>query len=426
MLVCRVDERPVQTWHIANLIDPAAAPRAVRYPRAGTDNAIVTLHVVGVDGARVEVVWDREAFEYLAAVSWTPEGPPLALVQSRDQRTVHVLAIDPDSGETELVWKDGDETWTHITPGVPAWLPGGRLLTAGHRDDTRRLLIDGEPATPVGLQVDSVIDVSDDVVFRATEEPTEMHVWRLSADGSLAQLSDGAGVHGAAVGGDLTVLVSETDREPFPVVTASRDGEAVHTFGRFAELPLIEARPTYASGGPEGPAHRAVHAGRPRAGGATPGAARSLRGSALRQGRADAADAPGVPVVRRPGVRRAGGRRSRHPVSRGGLGSGGAPELPGRGARGPGGGVARRRRAVPVPGSRAGSRCADGPSADTWCSGRCCAAATCSTPGSPGRRCPTRRYYDTHYTERYLGMPEEQPEAYRRTNVVKDAAGLRR
>ncbi|HSH33638.1 MAG TPA: prolyl oligopeptidase family serine peptidase, partial [Actinomycetota bacterium] len=33
-------------------------------------------------------------------------------------------------------------------------------------------------------------------------------------------------------------------------------------------------------------------------------------------------------------------------------------------------------------------------------------------------------YYDTHYTERYLGMPEEQPEAYRRTNVVKDAAGL--
>ena len=55
MLVCRVDERPVQTWHIANLIDPGASPRAVRYPRAGTDNAIVTLHVVGVDGARVGV-----------------------------------------------------------------------------------------------------------------------------------------------------------------------------------------------------------------------------------------------------------------------------------------------------------------------------------------------------------------------------------
>ena len=131
MLVCRVDERPVQTWHIANLIDPAAAPREVRYPRAGTDNAIVTLHVVGVDGARVEVVWDRDAFEYLAAVSWTSEGPPLALVQSRDQRTMHVLAIDPDTGETELVWKDHDEIWTHITPGVPAWLPGGRLLTVG-------------------------------------------------------------------------------------------------------------------------------------------------------------------------------------------------------------------------------------------------------------------------------------------------------
>ena len=134
MLVCRVDERPVQTWHIANLIDPAAAPRAVRYPRAGTDNAIVTLHVVGVDGARVEVVWDRDAFEYLAAVSWTAEGPPLALVQSRDQRTMHVLAIDPDTGETELVWKDHDEIWTHITPGVPRGFPEA----AAHGGSPRR------------------------------------------------------------------------------------------------------------------------------------------------------------------------------------------------------------------------------------------------------------------------------------------------
>ena len=39
----------------------------------------------------------------------------------------------------------------------PAWLPGGRLLTVGHRDDARTLLIDGEPASPPGLQVDAVL-----------------------------------------------------------------------------------------------------------------------------------------------------------------------------------------------------------------------------------------------------------------------------
>ena len=47
VLACRVDDRPVGVWHIASPIDPAAAPRAVRYPRAGTANSIVTLHLLG-------------------------------------------------------------------------------------------------------------------------------------------------------------------------------------------------------------------------------------------------------------------------------------------------------------------------------------------------------------------------------------------
>ena len=34
--------------------------------------------------------------------------------------------------------------------------------------------------------------------------------------------------------------------------------------------------------------------------------------------------------------------------------------------------------------------------------------------------------YDTHYTERYLGHPEEQPDAYRRSSLLDDAAKLER
>ena len=109
VLACRVDDRPVGIWHIASPIDPAAAPRAVRYPRAGTANSIVTLHVLGLDGERVDVSWDRDAFEYVVAVSWTEEGPPLALVQSRDQRDMQMLAIDVEQGTTEVVWADHDD-----------------------------------------------------------------------------------------------------------------------------------------------------------------------------------------------------------------------------------------------------------------------------------------------------------------------------
>jgi dipeptidyl-peptidase-4 len=34
--------------------------------------------------------------------------------------------------------------------------------------------------------------------------------------------------------------------------------------------------------------------------------------------------------------------------------------------------------------------------------------------------------YDTHYTERYLGTPQEQPDAYRRSSLLDEAEGLER
>ncbi len=36
------------------------------------------------------------------------------------------------------------------------------------------------------------------------------------------------------------------------------------------------------------------------------------------------------------------------------------------------------------------------------------------------------RLYDTHYTERYLGLPDENPQGYERTSVIGDAANLSR
>jgi dipeptidyl-peptidase-4 len=249
LIAARVDDTAVPIWHIASPSDPSVPPRTVHYPRAGEANASVTLHVLGVDGDRVDVDWDRLAFEYVAAVSWSSEGPPIALMQSRDQRTVQVLGIDPGTGATQVLWEDRDERWTHITPGVPAWLPGGRLLTTAHRDDTRRLLIDGEPVTPPGLQVDSVLHVDDAVVFRASDEPTEMHVWRMSSGGALSRISEEPGVHSAAVGGDAVVLVSNTMSSPQTLSGVSRSGEPVHTFTSFAEVPAITPRPMFFEAG---------------------------------------------------------------------------------------------------------------------------------------------------------------------------------
>jgi dipeptidyl-peptidase-4 len=424
LIACRVDERDVQVWHIASPVDPSAGPREVRYPQAGTANAVVTLHVVGVDGSRVDVEWDREGFEYVVSVSWTSEGPPLAMVQSRDQRSMQVMAIDPDSGATEIVWKDHDEIWTHIVPGTPGWLLGGRLLTAAHRDDTRCLLIDGEPVTPAGLQVESVVDAGASVVFRATEEPTEMHVWRLDAQEDLDRLTEEPGVHAAAAEGELTVLVSGTMDEPLPVARLMDHGGVVHTFESRADPPSQRAAPTFDGVGPK-----------------------ELR-LALFTPEGREPDAP-LPVLLDPYGGPHFGRVARshrmHLESQWFADQGFAVLVAdGRGT--PSRGVAWDQavsrdmidvaledqvEALKATAERHGFLDLDRVAIKGWSfGGYLTLAALLRRPdvfraGIAGAPVTDMRLYDTHYTERYLGTPQDDPDAYAKADLIPDAQNLR-
>src|ERR671918_593521 len=243
----RVDEREVEVWHIVDPVDPAATPRAMRYPVAGTRNADVSLHVLTLDGMRTEVVWDRERFEYLARVAWS-EGTPLTLlVQSRDQRMTRTLAVR-DRGQTTVVREDRDEAWVELVRGSPAWTEDGRLMCTVDDDDTRRLAVDAEAVTLPGLQVRRLVHVNEDVVFIASEDPIEEHVWRWAPDGTIERLTEAPGVHDATAEGDVVVVTSSTVDEA-PTTSVFRRGEPVATIASHQEAPVVSPAPTFLSSG---------------------------------------------------------------------------------------------------------------------------------------------------------------------------------
>ncbi len=74
----------------------------------------------------------------------------------------------------------------------------------------------------------------------------------------------------------------------------------------------------------------------------------------------------------------------------------------------------------------AGWRCAAGRSAATFPRWPCCAGRTCSRPAIAGAPPADWRLYDTHYTERYLGLPDDDPAAYERSSLLADAHKLTR
>lgn len=243
----RVDERRVRTWYVSEPTDPAAPPRAVRYPQAGTEDAEVRLFVFEVaTGARVEVEWDRAAFPYLARVLWEEPGPLTLLVQTRDQRRVRLLEADHEAGTTSVLAELEDEAWFELPEDAPRRLDDGRLVMVvpDRETDTYRLTVGGEPVTPPGLQVREVLSAGAGVLFRASEDPSEVHLWRWTAQDGAERLTDEPGVHTGAEGGGLLVQVSVGLDAPLPRATIVSGQREVTRIGSAAERPVVEPRPT--------------------------------------------------------------------------------------------------------------------------------------------------------------------------------------
>ncbi|MFD9095615.1 prolyl oligopeptidase family serine peptidase [Streptomyces collinus] len=256
LLVARVDDTPVRRWWIADPAHPEREPHHVAYPAAGTANADVRLFVLGLDGTRTEVVWDRARYPYLARVHWSQAGAPLLLVQSRDQRGQVFLAVDPDSGATRMVHADEDPTWLEVFPGVPCWSPSGRLVRIADEGGARVLAVGERPLTGAQLHIRAVLDVTaGDVLVSASAgedaefpETGEVHVYRVNELG-LERVSQEPGVHSAVRAGGVTVLVSATLDSPGARVQVLRDGKRTATVTSYAEDPGLSPRVTLTHGG---------------------------------------------------------------------------------------------------------------------------------------------------------------------------------
>jgi dipeptidyl-peptidase-4 len=431
LLVARVDNTPVQRWYISEPASPARPATEVAYPAAGTPNADVTLVLAGLDGGRAAVEWDRAAFPYLVTVNWDRD-VPLIVVQSRDQRRMLLLSADPAGAATAVLREDTDDRWLDIVPGVPAWTSDGRIVWTADAGGGRRLLVaspqelaDGGPApvTPATLQVREVIDVdSGTVLFTASQdEPTEIGLWTYGP-GGLARLTPAGGVHNGRRAGGTTVISYRSLAQDGATVRVVRDGSAGTSIASLAEHPSLPTpRPEIFAAGTRGirtalllPSWHEPGSGKlpvlldPYGG---PHAQRVLAAQAAfftSQWLADqgfavvVADGRGTPG-RGPEWDRAVWHDLAGPVLE--------DQVEALHA------AAGRHRDLDT--SRVAIR--------GWSFGGYLAAlAVLRRPdvfhaAIAGAPVTDQRLYDTHYTERYLGHPDEHPDVYDRCSPVRDA-----
>ncbi len=416
LVVARVDNSPVQRWHIADPANPDREPVAVRYPAAGTPNARVTAEIVTVGGRRTPIGWDEE---YLADVVWDAAGL-FVVVQPRDQTALRVLRVDPETGEAVLDHERTDPVWVDIVPGVPAHTAAGALVTVADAGGARRLVVGGETVTPASLQVRGVVDVDGDtVLFQGGEAPESVALWTWGPDGLVCR-TPGPGVHtGRLRGGTLAVGRASLETDG---TTTTVGGLTVTSF---ADPPGLVPSVTLL---------RAGHRGLPTA-------------VLMPTGHV-----PGTPLpvlldpYGGPHAQRVLAARGAHLTSQWFADQGFAVVVTdGRGTPGLGPDFERAihhdvagpvledqvdalhavaEQYTDLDLSRVGIR--------GWSFGGYLAAlAVLRRPdvfhaAVAGAPVTDWALYDTHYTERYLGRPDTDPGAYARTSIVADAAKLER
>lgn len=161
-----------------------------RYPRPGRPNAVVDLYVQPLDGPRVKVDLGDDPDIYLARVAWAKDGHILYVQrQTRDQKRLDLLAVDPATGKGRVILTETSPHWVDLTDDFHP-LADGTFLWSSERSGYRHLYLyaaDGKLIRQVTHgdwpvhQIEGVDEASRAVVFSAfRESPGERRIWTVS------------------------------------------------------------------------------------------------------------------------------------------------------------------------------------------------------------------------------------------------------
>ncbi len=214
-----VDEAKVERLFVGDPLHPEVAPDPWPYPRAGRTNATVKLFIVAASGGSPrEIGWDLRAFPYLARITWGKNAPLTLVVQDRAQQRQLVLAADVGTGKTRTLVEDRDAAWLNLPAELPRWLPDGAgFLWMSEASGEARLVLYGKDGAKLrelgapGQGLRSFVGLDQRrgaVVVLASPEPAEQHVLRWPLAGGAGEvLTRGVASHGAEIGEDGTLVL---------------------------------------------------------------------------------------------------------------------------------------------------------------------------------------------------------------------------
>ncbi|WP_336978004.1 S9 family peptidase [Brevundimonas nasdae] len=233
----RVDESPVDIVPRFEITGGGATMVEQRYPRAGRPNAVVELYVRNLQGGgRVKVDLGSNTDIYLARVNWSGDGKTLYVQrQSRDQKTLDLLSVDPTTGASRVILTQKAQAWVDLNDDFRV-LSDGRFIWSNEDSGWRHLYLydrNGRRLRAITRgdypvkHLDGVNEQTGDVYFTASmrdgkELPIEQQMFRANLNRTVdpVAVTPGGGWWTVSVNGPATAYVGNYSDPATPTQSA--------------------------------------------------------------------------------------------------------------------------------------------------------------------------------------------------------------
>jgi dipeptidyl-peptidase-4 len=207
-----MDERKVSRYPMVDFSSPSGEAEMERYPAAGGANPVVRVFVASLSGGEPRAFdMGAETDIYIPRVNWLTDSKHLAVQRlNRAQTALDLLIAETATGKTRAVLSETDPNWINVSDDLYFLKDGKRFLWSSERSGYRHLyLFDLEGQQLAQLTkgewevsaVDAVDETKGLVYFTATEKsPLERQLYRIALDGTgFTRLTKEAGTHASVL-----------------------------------------------------------------------------------------------------------------------------------------------------------------------------------------------------------------------------------
>ena len=203
-----MDESKVSKYPLLDFASYDGDAEEERYPVAGGSNPVVHVYTVNVgDGAPTLMDTGAETNQYIPRVDWLQDSKRIAIQRlNRPQTQLELLLADAATGKSSVLLTEKDQYWINIADDLHFLKDGKRFLWSSERSGYRQLYLYGLDGQEIAqltkgewevTGLESVDETKGIVYFKATEKtPLERHLYRVGLDGQgFARITTQDGVH---------------------------------------------------------------------------------------------------------------------------------------------------------------------------------------------------------------------------------------